>query len=121
MHNLALVVVDEQHRFGVEQRKTLMSKAGKMPHVLSLTATPIPRSLALTVYGELDISILAEKPPGRQEVITKIHSPNSRTQLNKVIEAELKSGQPAFVVFPFIEEGGKKKLDERRVGEGGGK
>ena len=102
MHHLALVVIDEQHRFGVEQRKALMKKAGAMPHVLSLTATPIPRSLALTVYGELDISIIALKPEGRQPVYTKIISPNSRPQTYVEIEKELSSGRQMFVVCPFI-------------------
>jgi ATP-dependent DNA helicase RecG len=102
MHRLALVVIDEQHRFGVEQRKKLMSKAGKMPHVLSLTATPIPRSLALTLYGELDVSLLDVKPEGRQPVQTKICSPNSRKQLVEEIDEELESGRQMFVVCPVI-------------------
>jgi ATP-dependent DNA helicase RecG len=104
MHKLALVIIDEQHRFGVEQRKTLMSKAGHMPHVLSLTATPIPRTLALTLYGELDISVLDEKPAGRLPIITEIISPNSRQQLNARIEVELDKGHQMFVVCPLIAE-----------------
>jgi ATP-dependent DNA helicase RecG len=104
IHKLALIVVDEQHRFGVEQRKALMAKAGHMPHVLSLTATPIPRSLALTLYGELDISILADKPEGRQPVITELISPNSRAQLYKKIDKQLASGRQMFVVCPIITE-----------------
>lgn len=99
---LGLVIVDEQHRFGVEQRKKLMAKAGHMPHMLSLTATPIPRSLALTLYGELDVSIIDAKPAGRREIITEICSPNSRTQLYEKIEKELKHGRQMFVVCPLI-------------------
>lgn len=110
MHCLALVVVDEQHRFGVEQRKKLMSKAGNMPHVLSLTATPIPRSLALTLYGELDISLLDVKPGGRKEVLTKICSPNSRKQLCEEIETELSTGRQMFVVCPLISENTEQKM-----------
>jgi ATP-dependent DNA helicase RecG len=106
MQTLGLVIIDEQHRFGVEQRKKLMRKAGHMPHLLSLTATPIPRSLALTLYGELDISILDVKPAGRQPVITKICSPNSRTQLYEEIETELQQGRQMFVVCPLIAESG---------------
>ncbi len=104
MHQLELVVIDEQHRFGVEQRKKLMSKAGHMAHVLNLTATPIPRSLALTLYGELDVSILDEKPAGRQELITEITSPNSRAELNIKLKAELDAGRQMFVVCPLISE-----------------
>lgn len=104
MHRLALVIIDEQHRFGVEQRKTLMAKAGHMPHVLSLTATPIPRSLALTLYGELDISILAEKPAGRQPIHTELVSPNSKKQLYQKIDGELDAGRQMFVVCPLIGE-----------------
>jgi ATP-dependent DNA helicase RecG len=104
MHTLALIVIDEQHRFGVEQRKKLMAKAGKMPHVLSLTATPIPRSLALTLYGELDISLLDVKPEGRQAVKTEICSPNSRKQLYEKIDEELAAGRQMFVVCPLISE-----------------
>ncbi len=102
MHGLELIIIDEQHRFGVEQRKTLQAKAGHMPHVLSLTATPIPRSLALTLYGELDISVLDVKPPGRTEVITRIVSPNSRRQLYEDIDAQLAAGRQMFVVCPLI-------------------
>ncbi len=104
MHQLGLVVIDEQHRFGVEQRQKLMAKAGHMPHLLSLTATPIPRSLALTLYGELDVSILDAKPAGRQPVVTTICSPNSRAQLNAEIEQELRTGRQMFVVCPLITE-----------------
>jgi ATP-dependent DNA helicase RecG len=104
MRNLELIIVDEQHRFGVDQRKELMGKAGHMPHVLSLTATPIPRSLALTLYGELDISILDEKPAGRQPIITEIISPNSVKQLYAKIDAELAAGRQMFVVCPLITE-----------------
>ncbi|HET6924359.1 MAG TPA: ATP-dependent DNA helicase RecG [Candidatus Saccharimonadales bacterium] len=102
MHALELVVIDEQHRFGVDQRKALQLKAGHMPHVLSMTATPIPRSLALTLYGELDISILAHKPPGRQPTTTKLVPPSDRPALYKEIDAELAAGRQMFVVCPLI-------------------
>ncbi len=104
MHKLGLIIIDEQHRFGVDQRKILMSKAGHMPHVLSLTATPIPRSLALTLYGELDISILRDKPPGRSPIITKIVSPNSRASLYQKIDKEIAEGRQMFVVCPLISD-----------------
>jgi len=102
MHKLGLIIVDEQHRFGVEQRKKLQAKAGHMPHVLHMTATPIPRSLALTLYGELDISILDDMPPGRQPITTKIWSPNSRRQLYEQIDKELEAGRQMFIVCPLI-------------------
>jgi ATP-dependent DNA helicase RecG len=102
MHKLGLIIIDEQHRFGVEQRKKLQAKAGHMPHVLHMTATPIPRSLALTLYGELDICVLDEMPPGRQTIQTKICSPNSRATLYKSIDKELESGRQMFVVCPLI-------------------
>lgn len=102
MHALALVVIDEQHRFGVEQRKKIMMKAGVMPHVLSLTATPIPRSLALTLYGELDVSLLDVKPGGRQEVITKIIAPTDRMKVYTAVQEELAAGRQMFVVCPLI-------------------
>jgi ATP-dependent DNA helicase RecG len=109
MHELELIIIDEQHRFGVDQRKKLQAKAGHMPHVLNLTATPIPRSLALTLYGELDISIIDTKPGGRKPIVTKICSPNSREQLYKSIEIELKAGRQMFVVCPHITETDLKK------------
>ncbi len=104
MHELELVIVDEQHRFGVEQRKKLTAKAGHLPHMLNLTATPIPRSLALTLYGELDVSILDEKPVGRLPIITEIISPNSTDALYAKIDAELEVGRQMFVVCPLITE-----------------
>lgn len=104
MHKLGLVIIDEQHRFGVEQRKELLKKAGHIPHLISMTATPIPRSLALTVYGELDISTLDEMPPGRKPPITKIISPNSKTRLYSDIDKELQKGRQMFVVCPLISE-----------------
>ena len=104
MQKLGLVVIDEQHRFGVEQRKKLMAKAGHMPHLLTLTATPIPRSLALTLYGELDVSIIDTKPAGRKPIITEICSPNSRAQLYQKLDEELAAGRQMFVVCPLIAE-----------------
>jgi ATP-dependent DNA helicase RecG len=104
MHKLGLIIVDEQHRFGVEQRKKLQAKAGHMPHVLHMTATPIPRSLALTLYGELDISILDEMPLGRRKVITKIVSPAAREGLYRKIDKELSSSRQMFVVCPLISD-----------------
>lgn len=104
MKNLGLVIVDEQHRFGVDQRKTLQSKAGHAVHVLNMTATPIPRSLALTLYGELDISVIADKPTGRKSIITKLCSPNSRQQLYKTLDSEIEHGRQLFVVCPLVAE-----------------
>ena len=104
MHDLELIIIDEQHRFGVEQRKALIAKSGHMPHVLNLTATPIPRSLALTLYGELDISVLDTKPAGRQPVTTKIAAPTSRAQVYREIKQQLDAGRQAFVVTPLITE-----------------
>lgn len=102
MHMLGLIIVDEQHRFGVEQRKKLMAKAGHMPHVLSLTATPIPRSLALTLYGELDISVLRTKPDGRQPVRTQLVPRIKRAAMYESVRVRLAKGKQAFVVCPLI-------------------
>ncbi|HSX44345.1 MAG TPA: ATP-dependent DNA helicase RecG [Candidatus Saccharimonadales bacterium] len=104
IHKLGLVVIDEQHRFGVDQRKKLQAKAGHALHVLNMTATPIPRSLALTLYGELDISIIDAKPSERLPIITKICSPNSRKQLYEEIDVEIDKGRQVFVVAPLIHE-----------------
>ena len=101
-HKLGLIIVDEQHRFGVAQRQALMKKAGHMPHVLSLTATPIPRSLALTLYGELDLSLLKTKPSGRQTIITELVSPNSTAQLYEKLLQEVAAGRQVYVVCPLI-------------------
>jgi ATP-dependent DNA helicase RecG len=102
-HNLGFVVIDEQHRFGVNQRQELLKKSKRMPHLLAMTATPIPRSLALTVYGELDVSILNERPKGRKDIATKIWSPNSRPQLYALIEAQLIQGRQAYVICSLID------------------
>jgi len=101
-HRLGFVVIDEQHRFGVAQRQELLKKSAKMPHLLAMTATPIPRSLALTVYGELDISILNEKPANRKPIETKIWSPNSRAQLYALIDEQVKQGRQAYVICNLI-------------------
>ena len=102
MKDLALVIIDEQHRFGVEQRKALMAKAGHMPHVLSLSATPIPRSLALTLFGELDISRLDMKPANRQPIRTEIVASSARSKLYAGLDKELNCGRQMFVVCPLI-------------------
>ena len=80
--NLALVVIDEQHRFGTSQRRKLVRKDGVAPHLLSMTATPIPRTLALTIYGDLDLSLLDEMPQGRKQIITEIITPDKRKRRN---------------------------------------
>lgn len=103
-HRLGFVVVDEQHRFGVEQRQRLLAKSANMPHLLAMTATPIPRSLALTVYGELDVSILNERPKGRKEIMTKIWSPNSMRQLYDLVDEQLAAGRQAYVICSLIDE-----------------
>lgn len=103
-HKLGFVVIDEQHRFGVAQRLELLKKAKVMPHLLAMTATPIPRSLALTVYGELDVSILNELPKGRKPIKTKIWSPNSRAQLYELVDKELAAGRQAYVICNLIDE-----------------
>lgn len=104
MHKLGLVIVDEQHRFGVDQRIAIQAKTGHAVHVLSMTATPIPRSLALTLYGELDISVIATKPAGRKPVKTKIVPLVSRHQLYQDIDQQVDQGRQVFVVCPLVSE-----------------
>jgi ATP-dependent DNA helicase RecG len=105
---LGLAVVDEQHRFGVEQRKALGQK-GESPDVLLLSATPIPRSLALTVYGDLDVSVIDERPPGRQPVTTVMRSESSRERVLEFVDREVEKGRQAYIVYPVIEE--SEKID----------
>lgn len=100
--NLGLVVIDEQHRFGVEQRARMVAK-GVSPNVLVMTATPIPRSLALTLYGDLDISVLDEKPPGRLRVITRVRDDSSLRKVEAFCRSEMDRGGQVFYVFPMIE------------------
>jgi ATP-dependent DNA helicase RecG len=107
--NLGLAVVDEQHRFGVEQRKALGAK-GESPDVLLMTATPIPRSLALTLYGDLDLSILDERPPGRQSITTALRPESARSRVLEFVNKELDKGRQAYVVYPVIEESEKTDL-----------
>jgi ATP-dependent DNA helicase RecG len=100
---LEFIVIDEQHRFGVQQRATLRAK-GSNPHLLVMTATPIPRSLSLTVYGDLDLSIIDELPPGRQEVGTYILYPRERERVYGLIRGQLEEGRQAFIIYPLVEE-----------------
>jgi len=101
---LQLVVIDEQHRFGVEQRSALRSK-GENPHLLVMTATPIPRSLALTVYGDLDLSVMDELPPGRQVVETHIFLPIERERAYTQVRKQVEEGHQAFIIYPLVEQG----------------
>lgn len=102
--DLGLVIIDEQHRFGTNQRAKLVKKEGHFPHYLSMTATPIPRTLALTIYGDLDISIIDEMPKGRKLVITEIVSEQKRNESYEKIKKELKNGRQAYVICPRINE-----------------
>ena len=102
--HLALVIIDEQHRFGTNQRKQLAKKDARIPHLLSMTATPIPRTLALTIYGDLDITLLDELPKGRKPVVTKIVTPEKQTEMYEHVRAELNAGRQAYVICPRIEE-----------------
>lgn len=111
---LGLVVIDEQHRFGVEQRALLQQK-GEQPHVLTMTATPIPRTLALTVHGDLDVSQIDEMPPGRQAIQTTVLSGRERPHAYDLIRREIAQGRQAYIVLPLVEE--SEKLDVRSAVE----
>lgn len=117
--NLAYVVIDEQHRFGTAQRKKLAQKnsTGRhtTPHLLSMTATPIPRTLALTMYGDLDLSLLDEKPVGRKEIHTKVVPPSKRDEVYTAVRSELLSGRQAYVICPRIDEPDPTKAMALRV------
>lgn len=110
--NLGLIVIDEQHRFGVEQRAKLCNgnKSRAIPHLLSMTATPIPRTLSLAMYGDLDLSLMREMPKGRKEIITKIVAPAGRAQAYEFIRAQIKEDRQAFVICPLIEESEKLQV-----------
>lgn len=113
---LGLVVIDEQHRFGVAQRAKLWNKNVNLPHVLVMTATPIPRTLAMTVYGDLDVSAITQLPPGRKPIATLLKYENSRTSVNQIIRKELQSGRQVYIVYPLIQE--NEKLDLKNVEDG---
>jgi ATP-dependent DNA helicase RecG len=106
---LGLAIIDEQHRFGVEQRATLGEK-GAAPDILLMSATPIPRSLALTLYGDLDVSVLDERPPGRQPVTTALRPESGRDRVMEFVETQLAAGRQAYLVYPIIEESDKIAL-----------
>jgi ATP-dependent DNA helicase RecG len=106
---LGFIAVDEQHRFGVEQRKALAGK-GEAPDVLLMTATPIPRSLALTLYGDLDLSILDERPPGRQPILTAMRGESARDKVMAFVDRQIAQGRQAYVVYPVIQESEKTDL-----------
>ena len=113
-NNLQLAVIDEQHRFGVEHRAALRSK-GTTPHLLVMTATPIPRSLALSIYGDLDISVIDEMPAGRQVVETHVLYPKERERAYQLIHRELEAGKQAFIIYPLVEE--TEKSEEKAAVE----
>ena len=112
--NLGLVIIDEQHRFGVEQRAQLGTK-GEAPDVLLMSATPIPRSLALTLYGDLDVSVLDERPPGRQPVTTAVRPESARDRVFEFARAQLEAGRQVYVVYPLIETSEKIDLKAATV------
>lgn len=114
--NLGLVVIDEQHRFGVAQRAKMWQKNTTPPHVLVMTATPIPRTLAMTVYGDLDVSVIDELPPGRKPVQTVLRYDNNRQTVMRFVGEQLKQGRQVYVVYPLIQE--NEKLDLRNLEEG---
>jgi len=113
---LGFVVVDEQHRFGVMQRARLWTKSVIPPHVMVMTATPIPRTLAMTVYGDLDVSVIDELPPGRKPVMTLLRYDNARVDVYRGIGRQLRQGRQAYIVYPLISE--NEKLDLKCLEEG---
>lgn len=114
--SLGLVIIDEQHRFGVEQRSRLWTKNSIVPHVLVMTATPIPRTLAMTLYGDLDVSVIDELPPGRKPIQTVHRYDNKKAQLYDFLRKEIGQGRQVYVVYPLIE--GSEKLDYKNLEEG---
>lgn len=115
-NNLGFVVIDEQHRFGVAQRAKLWTKNDRPPHMLVMTATPIPRTLAMTVYGDLDVSVIDELPPGRKPVQTGHRYEQKRGALYQFLRDEIKKGRQAYIVFPLIEE--SEKIDLQNLESG---
>jgi ATP-dependent DNA helicase RecG len=114
---LGLVVIDEQHRFGVAQRAKLWQKNDMIPpHILVMTATPIPRTLAMTVYGDLDVSVIDELPPGRKPIQTMHYFENRRQQLNNFLSQQMEKGTQVYVVYPLISE--SEKIDLKNLEEG---
>lgn len=112
-HSLALAIVDEQHRFGVAQRAALLKQRKKnIPHFLSMSATPIPRTLMLTIFGDLDLSLITELPKGRKQIITKIVAPENRAKAYAFIRGEIQKGRQAFVICPRIEKGEPSEEDK---------
>ena len=114
--NLGLVIVDEQHRFGVAQRAKLWNKSSNPPHVLVMTATPIPRTLAMTIYGDLDVSVIDELPPGRKPVMTIHKLNNQMTSLYTGIRQQIRDGRQVYMVFPLIQESEKSDLQDLENG-----
>ncbi len=106
---MGMVVIDEQHRFGVMQRASLSDK-GDRPHILLMTATPIPRSLTMTLYGDLDVTTIRQKPKGRQPIITRLFNEKRRTKMYELLRSQLNQGRQAFVVYPLVEESEKMDL-----------
>ena len=114
--NLGLVVIDEQHRFGVEQRARLWSKSTVVPHILVMTATPIPRTLAMTLYGDLDVSVIDEMPPGRKDVQTVHRYETDRLRIFSFLKKEITAGRQVYIVYPLIEESEKMDLNNLMQG-----
>lgn len=114
--NLGFVVIDEQHRFGVEQRARLWNKNKIPPHILVMTATPIPRTLAMTVYGDLDVSVIDQLPPGRKPIQTLLQYDSRRAQLYAALRKQLQMGRQAYIVYPLIQE--SEKSDLKNLEEG---
>lgn len=115
-YKLGIVVIDEQHRFGVAQRAKLWEKSAVSPHVLVMTATPIPRTLAMTVYGDLDTSVIDELPPGRQPITTIHRYESQRSRVMEFLKAEIKKGRQAYIIFPLIEESDKLDYENLQTG-----
>lgn len=114
--SLGLTVIDEQHRFGVAQRAKMWKKSEVAPHVLVMTATPIPRTLAMTVYGDLEVSVIDELPPGRKPIQTYLRFDNDRTEVYRLINRELQAGRQIYIVYPLVKE--NEKLDLKSVETG---